>query len=154
MTAIVVARIRAVLKTLPAVAWLADAERITWTVKPRPYRAATLPPAGHQGPGKAGQSRCAHREENGNLDERRDRRKRRAPAIAAAIVAGSRSAWPPIAPMTAVLETNPAARPANGRPARGPSARAAMCPLAPMASTRITTSHSICGLSAAANGPT
>src|SRR5271165_4890545 len=53
-----------------------------------------------------------------------------APATAALMLAGSLAARPAIAPIVAVLETKPDARPAMGSPKRAPSARVATsaCP--------------------------
>ena len=75
-----------------------------------------------------------------------------APATAGLASAGSCNARAPIAPMVAVLDTNPEARPAIGNPNRGPSRRTAMYPPALMDIIRITIFQMVRGLMAA-NGP-
>ena len=71
-----------------------------------------------------------------------------APATAAVMLAGSLAARPAIAPIVAVLETKPDARPAMGSPKRAPSARVATCPHAPSAITRMTRNQMLCGFNA------
>ena len=75
-----------------------------------------------------------------------------APATAGRPSAGSRTASAPIAPIVAVLDTNPEANPAIGNPKRGPSKRTAMYPPALIDIIRITIFQTVRGLTAP-NGP-
>src|SRR4029077_7724727 len=61
-----------------------------------------------------------------------------AAAAAAVRISAVFAARAPIAAIVAVLEMKPDARPAIGRPTRGPRVRIATWPAAPMAMTRIT----------------
>ena len=76
-----------------------------------------------------------------------------APAVAAPSNSGALRARAPIAPIVAVLETKPDAKPEMARPPLAPSRRIETCPAAPVAITRMTIIQIVRGLSAP-KGPT
>ena len=71
-----------------------------------------------------------------------------APATAAVMMPGVFRTRVPMAPIVAVLEMKPDAKPAIGRPKRAPSSRMRMYPAALIAITRMTTIQIERGLSA------
>ena len=75
-----------------------------------------------------------------------------APATAGRSSSGARKARSPMAPMVAMLDTKPDAKPATGRPKRGPSRRSAMWPAAPIDIIRTTMVQMVRGLMAS-KGP-
>ena len=68
------------------------------------------------------------------------------------MLTGYLASLPAMETTVAELEPEPAARPANGSPNLGPSRRVAAWPQAMIASTRITSSQTSCGLMPM-NGP-